>query len=158
MKVSLGALGLAFLASIHLVISTPARAQDESPPPINSRALAATIDYGNGAIFNPEKGGTDFNQLGLDPEQKVSVTVQFPVEMAGQAILTEPLDGGLLTLPDGGLIVGADGTVNFQFQAGDFFGSCRIAVHQPDDSNFVRFWIVDSECPANNPPNLEGIY
>jgi hypothetical protein len=135
------------------------RADDDGgPQPIVSRALAATVDYGNDAIFQPAKHATDFDRLGLDPQQVVTVTVQFPVELAGQAILAEPLDGGTLTLPEGGLIVGTDGNVTFQFKASDPFGACRVAVHQPDDSNYVQFWIVDPDHPENTPPDLPGAY
>ncbi len=141
-------------------MSSPARAQEGDPPPeaIVSRALAATVDYGNDAVFQPAKHDTTLDRLGLDPQQTVNVTVQFPVEMAGQSILAEALDGGVVTLPDGGLIVADDGTVSFQFQASDASGCCRLAVHQPDDSNFLLFWVIDPDHLENTPPDLPGAY
>lgn len=158
-KIPLGSAGLAFLASGLLVISHSALAQtDGEPQPVVSRALSATIDYGNDALFQPDKHGVDFALLGLDPEQTVTVTVQFPVELAGQIVIAEPLDGGLLTIPDTGLVVGVDGTVVMQFQASDEPGACRIAVHETDDSNLLHFWIIDSQHPENNPENLPGAY
>ena len=159
MKVSLSPIWLAFLVSVHLTISTTARAQDDGgPQPILSRALAATVDYGNDNVFQPSKSNTDFQRLGLDPGQLLTITVQFPVDQAGQAMIVEPLDGGLLSLPDGGFFVDSEGNVTFQFQAIDSFGACRIAVHQPDDSNFIYLWVVDPEHPENTPPDLQGIY
>ena len=152
-------LGLAFLASVYLGLSTAARAQDDGgPQPILSRALAATVDYGNDAVFQPTKHGTDFDELGLDPGQTVTITVQFPVELAGQTLLVEPFDGGLLTLSEGGLILADDGTISFQFQASGIPGACRVVVHQPDDINVVRFWIMDLDYPDNNPSGLPGAY
>lgn len=151
------AIGVAAATSLFGFISS-VRAQEDEPQPIVSRALVATVDYGNDAIFQPAKHGTDFDRLGLNPQQVVTITVQFPAELAGQLILADPLDGGTLTVPDEGAIVGPDGNVTFQFQAGDSFGACRLAVHQPDDSNFIQLWIVDPDHPENTPPDLPGAY
>ncbi|MEO6970856.1 MAG: hypothetical protein ABI217_08175 [Chthoniobacterales bacterium] len=120
--------------------------------------MSATVDYGNENIFQPVKHDPDFEQYGLDPQQAVTVTVQFPVELAEQVIIAEPLDGGTLTVPEEGLFVGADGTVIFQFQAGDSVGACRVTVHQPDDMNVLHFWVIDSAHPENNPAQLPGSY
>ena len=158
MKVPLGSIGLAVLVSVHLAFSTTARAQEGEPQPIVSRALATTVDYGNDAIFQPAKHGTDFDQLGLNPGQTVNITVWFPAELAGQIIIAEPLDGGTLFIPETGLVIATDGTVLFQFQAGDWPGACRVAVHQPDDQNLLNFWVIDLEHPENNPPGLPGAY
>lgn len=157
----LGIAGLVFLTSL-LVISPAARAQDDLPPVV-SRALSATVDYGNDAdgndlSFQPAKQGIDFGQLGLRSGQSITVTVQFPVELAGQAIIAEPLDGGVITIPDNGLVVAADGTVTFPFQGGDNVGTCSITVHQPDDMNVIHLWIIDAAHPENNPSDLPGAY
>ena len=156
--VPLGSLGLAFVVSVHVGFLTTARAQDGEPQPIVSRALAATVDYGNDAIFQPAKHGTDFDQLGLDPGQTVNITVWFPIELAGEAMLVEAPDGGAAVFPEAGLIVTSDGTVTFQFQAGDLPGACRLIVHQPDDTNTLNFWVIDLEHPENNPSELPGAY
>jgi hypothetical protein len=163
-------LGVAVVATAAglLFFSAPLRGQDEgsptptpSPTPpstISSRALTAKVDYGNDLIFYPAKQSTDFERLGLLPNQILSITVQFPAELAGQTIIAESLDGGTLSLPEEGLLVDADGNVTFQFQAGVSFGACRIAVHQPDDSNFIQLWVVDPDHPENTPPGLSGSY
>lgn len=158
-SVPCGIAGLAILASGLFGFSPSVRAQDGPPEPILSRALWATIDYGNDAVFQPAKNATDFERFGLHPQQIVTITVAFPAELAGQLMLAEPLEAGmLLGIPEEGLFVGSDGNVVFQFQAGDAFGACRISVHQPDDSNFVQFWVVDPDHPENTPPNLPGAY
>ncbi len=159
-----GLTGFAAATALFLLFSPPARAQgDGDPQPIVSRALSATVDYGvdangNDVSFQPEKSGVDFALLGLDPGQTVAITVQFPVEQAGQSIIVEPLDGGTATIPEGGLHVAADGTVAFPYQASPNAGACRIAVHQPDDQNVLHFWVVDPEHPENNPSDLPGGY
>lgn len=157
-NVPLGIAVLAALASGLFGFSTLARAQDDGPQPIVSRAIAATVDYGNDTIFTPAKSSTNFERLGVLPGQTLIITVQFPTELAGQAVIAEPLDGGAISPPDQDLLIDSNGNVSFQFQTSDAFGACRIAVHQPDDSNFVQFWIVDPDHPENTPPNLPGSY
>lgn len=154
--------GVAAAAGVLLISSPAARAQDE-PEPVVSRALTATVDYGNDTdgnliTFQPDKQGVDFAQLGVRPGQSVTITVQFPVELAGQLIIAEPLDGGIISIPDAGLHVAQDGTISFPFQAGDNVGACRITVHQRDDMNLLHLWIIDSEHPENNPSDLPGAY
>jgi hypothetical protein len=157
--VPFGIAGLAVLAS-GLFGFTSALAQDDGQPPqpILTRALSVKVDYGNDAIFEPAKHGTDFEPLGLLPQQIVTITVAFPAELAGQFMIAEPLEGGTLTVPEDGLFIDSTGNVVFQFQAGNAFGACRVSVHQPDDSNFVQLWVVDPEHPENTPPNLPGAY
>ena len=56
--------------------STLARAQDgDGLEPEASRALVATVDYGNDAIFQPAKHNTNFDRLGLRPQQLLTITV-----------------------------------------------------------------------------------
>jgi hypothetical protein len=151
--------GLVFFASALTSVPTSLRAQDDGPPsPIISRAIAATVDYGNGGVFNPRKSGADFERLGFDPGQQLTITVQFPLDLAGQSMIVEQLDGGLLNFPDGGFVVDSNGNVTIQFQAIDLIGLCRIAVHQPDDQNTIQLWVVDPDHPENTPPNLAGLY
>jgi hypothetical protein len=160
MKSSALPAGLAILASALVPCSNTLFAQgdDDGPQPIVSRALAATVDYGNAAAFQPAKHDPNFDRLGLLPGQVLNITVQFPVELAGEFVMAEALDGGTLTVPEKGLFIGSDGNVAFQFQAGSSFGACRVAVHQPDDSNFIHLWVVDADHPENIPPNLPGVY
>jgi hypothetical protein len=151
--------GLACFLSVIFASSLAAPPQSHgAPQPIVFRAFAATVDYGSDKIFQPRKHQTDFDLLGLDPGQTVDITVWFPTKLAGQIIIAEPLDGGTIFVPETGLVVGSDGTVVFQFQAGQGPGTCRLAVHQPDDQNLLNFWVVDLKHPENNPPQLPGAY
>lgn len=151
------AIGVAAATGLFGFISSVRAQDDGAPPAAVSRALAATVDYGNNALFHVEKFGTDFGLLGVRPEQAVTISVTFPVENAGQPVSADALDGGMVTLPEGGFIVNADGQVSFQFLA-SILGACRINVHLAEDVNFVRLWIVDPDCPESNPPDLPGAY
>ena len=128
--------GFACFLSIIFALSLAAPPQsDGEPEPIVSRALAATVDYGSDKIFQPSKQQTDFNLLGLDPGQTINITVWFPTKLAGQSILADPLDGGTIFVPARGLVVGSDGTVVFQFQAGQGPGSAGAG---SDDHRCIR--------------------
>jgi hypothetical protein len=63
---------------------------------------------------------------GLAPNQVVTVTVQFGAQEVGQAVQASALDGGTLTVPNGGLIVDQNGNVTFQFQVGAEFGLYQV--------------------------------
>lgn len=158
-NVPLGIAGVAAATGLLLILSSSAQAQEgEEPQPIVSRALAATVDYGNDVVFQPAKQITDFDMLGVLPEAALTITVQFPVERAGQSLILEPLDGGVATVPETGLVIDANGVATFQFQVSMFTGNSRLSVHQADDSNFIQFWIVDPDHPENTPPDLPGVY
>ena len=55
---------------------------------------------------------------GLAPDQIVSVAVQFGAQKAGELIQGAALDGGMLSIPAGGLTADANGNISFTFQAG----------------------------------------
>jgi hypothetical protein len=153
-----GIVVLAIAASGLIGASNLARAQEDEPQPIVSRAISATVDFGNDAIFYPAKKGVDFDRLGASPGKPLTITVQFAAELSGQLVIVEPLDGGIVSGPEEGFFIAADGTVAFPFQTGPTFGAARIAVHQLDDTNFVQLWIVDPAHPENTPPDLPGVY
>lgn len=156
--VPFGMVGVAAATGL-LIFSCSLRAQsDDGFEPEQSRLLAVAVDYGNEAVFKPDKHDFGFDQLGLRPQQTVTITVQFPVELAGTAVVAEPLDGGSVLIPEKGLVVGSEGTAVFQFQGGLWVGASRLSVHVSDDRNLVNFWLVDAEHPENTPSDLPGAY
>jgi hypothetical protein len=157
-KVPLGIAMLALASGLSFSSQFVCAQSDDGFQPEFSRALAIAVDYGNDAIFQPNKHDTAFEQLGMRPQQIVTITVTFPAEFAGAAIYAEPLDGGSVTGSEEGIFVGSDGTAVFQFQAGLWIGNSRISLHLSDDRNLINFWLVDTEHPENNPPGLPGVY
>ena len=70
-----GIAGVAAATGLFIFAST-SRAQDgDGLEPEASRALAATVDYGNDAVFQPAKHNTNFDRLGLRPQQLLTITV-----------------------------------------------------------------------------------
>lgn len=158
-NVPLGIAGLSIVASGLVGFSSFLRAQSApEAQPITTHALSATVDYGNNYSVQPGKAGTDFERVGVLAQQTVTITMQFPRSLVGRPIIVEPLDGGTVSVPQNGLFVSSDSNVTFQFQTPNMFGACRVAVHRPDDNNFLRFWVVDPGHPENTPRNLLGAY
>lgn len=62
--VPFGTAGVAAATGLLILSASLAQAQDDEPQPIVSRAISATVDYGNDAIFASAKNGTDFDRYG----------------------------------------------------------------------------------------------
>ncbi len=119
---------LVFLASVNLLaISYLAAQSDSGPPPAAAlNASSATIDFGADTISEPRKKDSIFAEVALEPAQTVIITLQYDPALSGQAVNVETLDGGQITAQDQGLVIGQDGVLRFQFQAG---GRSRAVSH-----------------------------
>lgn len=147
--------GLAAIAGVCLLQIT-AQAQDpgdsSDPQAVDPRApLSASIDFGSSHVEHPGKGGQKFEQIGINPHAVVSVTVQYPVGMAGQAIVAESLDGGRIIVRGQDLIIDDQGQLSFGFQAGDPIGYSRITLYNGESIQTLQFWVNDLSHPDQNP-------
>jgi len=52
------------------------------------------------------------------------------------------------------LIIGADGTLSFEYQAGANPGLYQIRVHYDAQAIALQFWVFDHAHPDNTPPVL----
>jgi hypothetical protein len=96
-----------------------------------------------------------FDLVGIAPDQWIGITVQYPLSEVGHRITAEPLNGGHIVSTLGTtLLVGADGTVQFQFQARHTPGFNHIALHDGVHELGLQFWVRDEQNPGRNPPNL----
>ena len=96
------------------------------------------------------------DRAGLGREQVVTVTLQFPTEMAGNPVMVAPIDGGQVTAFNGtnGLFVGNDGTVAFSFQAGRAPGLYRLIAQLGANDYRLEFYVLDPDHPDKNPPRV----
>jgi hypothetical protein len=123
------------------------------------RDFTATFDAGPAsgatkAVSLASKDGI-FDLVGIAPDQWLAVTVQYPLSQVGHRITAEALDGGhIISTAGTTLLVGADGTIHFQFQAGHGPGFNHIALHDAGDELGLQFWVLDQQNPGRNPPNL----
>lgn len=130
-----------------------------APPPTQPGAAApvveatATISLGAaGPVTSVCRKGR-FERVSLQHDQVVTITLSYALTTVGHTIVAEPLDGGRV-IGKGGkpLLVGADGTLSFQFQAAHEPGVCQIALHDGPRETGLQFWVVDPQHPENTPP------
>jgi|ERR1700730_2028352 len=160
--------------------------QDLPPPPYATITYSSTQSPPQTVVVPCAKGV--FALVGLQPDQIIQVTVQYPVVqptppsvpplanlfvVPGAIINAEPLDGGTVTVPTGGLVVASNGTVTFTFQATHDPGVNQISLRQAfpapstdpiptvPQANIgvglarqelgLQFWVNDTANPKNNP-------
>ena len=147
---------LAVIAGAPLFLPGFAIAQaDEAAgvKPTDRRApIVADVDFGSAASARARRRGDSFRQIGLLPNQTVRLTVQYPPAMAGEAIIVEPLDGGVVT--SNRLVIAADGRLGFVFKAGALVGESRITLYNGETTTTLMFWVRDTEHPERNPASL----
>lgn len=132
--------------------SDPQPTPAPTPPPLS--AYSATIYISQDNTVQLEKHDSTFDRVALNPGQTVTVALQYDATAAGQAVMADALDGGTITVPEGGLVIDGNGVLTFQFQAGTAPGSCRVSIHQAGDGDKVQFWVINQAQPADNPPEL----
>jgi hypothetical protein len=108
--------------------------------------LSATVQFSNGQTLAID----DFSDpIGVQPNEIVSVTIQFDPSQAGEAIKVEPLDGGRVTSKSS--VVSEQGVAAFSFQADTSAGQNRVMVRHGSETLPVQFRVLSSN-PQNNPP------
>jgi len=117
----------------------------------------ATIDFGDNQSVTANSNGAIFDRVGLQPNQVVDVTVQFSPGAAGRTIIAEPLDGGRVIGSTSKLVVAADGTLSFSFQAGHDPGVCQVSLHDGAQEVGLQFWVLDQQNPQENPPVINSV-
>jgi hypothetical protein len=108
--------------------------------------VSATVQFSNGQTVSI----ADFSdQIGVQPGEAVSVTIQFTSDHAGEAINVEPLDGGRISKTS--TAVSDQGLATFSFQAAGGAGLNRVVVRHGLQTLLAQFWVLSSN-PQNNPP------
>jgi len=115
---------------------------------VNLGPTQAVIASANGQIFP---------LVGVQPDQTVQVTVQYPPDQALQTVQATPLDGGTISFPPGGTTINANGTITFAFTATHDPGLNQVSLQQGSVELGVEFWVFDNSDPENNPPTVQPI-
>jgi hypothetical protein len=118
-------------------------------PPNLAVAVVTYGSTGGFAVSRCPKG--IFELVAVQPDQTVQVTIQYPASQALQTVLAETLDGGAITFPAGGSVIGADGTLSFTFQAGHDPGLNQVSLRAGVQELGLQFWVLDTQNPQNNP-------
>lgn len=147
------------ICSSILILSPPAFSQAipiTSPSPASSRpvltdaSLNAVITYGLGQTLIPGSYRGVTRRVGLDPNQVVTVTLQFPVTRTGEPVAIEPLDGGTILGP-AKTHLSRTGALQFQFQANKEPGLTQVRVRLGSDEYGLQFYVFDPRYPEKKP-------
>jgi hypothetical protein len=140
------ALGLAFLASICFwsiqpsVFAAPP-VPETTPPPLE---MIATNGAGVEKHLFSHNGVVD--QLVVNPNQAVPVTLQFPLDKAGTRVAVGSLDGGEVNASN---LVLPTGKLTFTFR-GQSPGLYRLLVQLPTEQYRLEIYVIDPN-RARNP-------
>jgi hypothetical protein len=145
------------LAICFTVLQTP-RVIAESPPlptaSPNTSDLrpSATFTFADGTNVTTRSAKGRFRPVGLHLNEVVGVSVQFPGEPANTPVTIQALDGGNLPLAFANAVIASDGTVSFQFQAGNKPGLYRVSVIGAGGNSTLSFLAADPNNPQPNRP------
>ena len=137
------------IAVASFSLAHPASAAPE-PPPANSSgaaevnpdgALSMTIKYGQGFEKRRRSHHGVMEPVGMPVGSAVEISLEFPKTMVGYPVVIVPLDGGQISASMQPLVVAANGTVDFSFEAGSTAGLYRLQVRgaQPCELQLYAF-------------------
>ena len=101
-------------------------------------AAALSFDRGGGIILTSARGF--FNRVAARTNQAIAVQLQFPLDLAGQAVRVQSLDGSQLIGTTDKLTLAADGTATVRVRLGPAEGLYRIGVLCGDSRALLRFY------------------
>jgi hypothetical protein len=151
-------------ASAFALVVSAAVAQLPTPVPSPNPAIVQVrplpsllVNLGPTQAVIASANGQIFPLVGVQPDQTVQVTVQYPPDQALQTVQATPLDGGTISFPPGGTTISADGTITFAFTATHDPGLNQVSLQQGSVELGVEFWVFDNSDPENNPPTVEPV-
>jgi hypothetical protein len=166
--------GLTLVAAIYLLDHSRLRAQSDdywcgscwsqgdfvpAPPPTspdNATAPATTViiayTQDQGITAKGDDQGPVQKLAGLQPDQIVTVTVQYGTDKTGHLIDADALDGGQIQTPPQSLVVDNQGNLTLVFKVGHEPGLYQLALRDGSTQELgVQFWVIDNQLPADNP-------
>ena len=135
--------GLCFGPTRAFVQANPADAKNDASD--DSFEMVASDGQGKEKHSRSDRGFVD--QVGLNANQLVPITLHFPRRLAGAPVALGALDGGQLDLPPGDLSVASDGAVRFRFRAAQAPGLYRVLVQVPGEQHCLQFYVIDPQHP-----------
>ncbi|MGI9113461.1 MAG: hypothetical protein DLM52_11020 [Chthoniobacterales bacterium] len=139
------------------IICYAATTQAQSPTtalPLIDRGPAAAMSLESTGAINLTSARGFFGRVAARTNQAVAAQLQFPVDLAGQRVLVQSLDGAQLIGTTDKLTLGADGTATIRVGLGAAEGLYRIGVVCGDSRALVRFYAVAPGRPNPDPTLL----
>ena len=116
----------------------------------------ALIGFANGGSLTATAERGLSGVVGLQAHETVSLQLSFPANFAGQRVVAESLDGGILRANQPAAIVNRDGSVKLTFEGGALPGLNRVAVRAGSNISVLRFWVIDPRNSTAHPPLLSS--
>jgi hypothetical protein len=128
------------LPAIFLWLLSCCIATAQDPAPL--LASSAQITFQNQQAVTVASASGVFDQVTVNPQDAMTVQLQFPITAGGTATVIQVMDGGVLGIDGSSVIIGQDGTLSFPFQVSDVPGLYRVLVISNDQIIAqVQFWI-----------------
>lgn len=103
--------------------------------------VSAVVQLSNGQTVTV----TDFsNQIGVQPNEIVNVTLQFPSEAIGEPIVVEATDGGSTSLGSSIAVVDVNGSISFAFRAPARTGTKSVGIRRGSTTFRLQFSVLDA--------------
>jgi len=123
--------------------------------PFERPAGRAVVTLGAREV-EPQRFGTQFEQVGLQPGQEVTVTVSWPADDRSEDVLVHAIDGGRI---DGGANAKRfslldSKSVGFTYRAGNGPGRYQVLLRRGTTEEALRFWIATPH-GRFDPPTLQ---
>lgn len=104
-------------------------------------SLRMLVVYGQGKEKRRQSHRGIMEPVGVPLGNVVEISLEFPKTMVGYPVVIVPLDGGQISASMQPLVVAANGTVDFRFEAGSTAGLYRLRVRgaQPCELQLYAF-------------------
>ena len=138
--------GLALATGVFLCLAET-RIAHALPPLTPTPAVSPPAIDGGGTQRHLRSHQGVVEQLCLNANQTVAVTLQFPAEKVGARLTVTCLDGGEVI--GGNPVVLPNGKALFTFHAGSAPGLYRLPVYVGGDQYRLEFYVIDPARPRN---------
>lgn len=118
------------------------------PPPKFDHSPAAAITFDSGESLNTQSIEGLFQRVAAKTNQAVRVQLQYPIDLAGQSIVIQSMDGAPVIGNSDRLSVGDDGTATMMVRLGASEGIYRFVLRCNDSSAVLRFYAIKPGKPS----------
>jgi len=115
---------------------------------------AAALSFDNGAGISLPSARGFFPRVAARTSQTVAAQVQFPVDLAGQRVLVQSLDGSQVIGATDNLTLAVDGTATIRIRLGAADGLYRVGVMCGHSRAVLRFYAFAPGEPVSDPTLL----
>jgi hypothetical protein len=126
------------------IAATQAQVLDSPVAPLQliDRSPTAAMIFDTGGSLTTRSVQGTFGRVAATIDQSVTVQLRYPIDLAGQPLLIQSLDGGQVVSDTAQATIGLDGTTTLQLQVGGGEGLYRFVLRCGDSFAVLRFYAV----------------